>query len=163
MDAAATAPASPRAFVIGSLTFGFGLGGLTDGIVLHQLLQWHNLISEQVPRQSQAALEQNLFWDGVFHLSTTVILVFGSLLIWRGWERQQRATGNLAALVGLALMGWGGFHVVDQLVFHELLDLHNIREDAQNIAVYNWGFLAIGLVLAAGGWLLLRTRGRVGG
>lgn len=163
MESAATATVSPRAFVAGSLTFGFGLGGLADGIVLHQLLQWHNLISEQVPRQSQSALQQNLFWDGVFHLGATVILVVGFLLIWRGWERQERATGNLAALGGLTLIGWGGFHVVDQLVFHELLNLHNIREDAQNVALYNWGFLAIGLAIAAGGWLLLRTRGRVGG
>lgn len=163
MASADTAPTSPRAFVAGSLIFGFGLGGLADGIVLHQLLQWHNLISERVPRQSQDALEQNLFWDGVFHLSTTVILVFGFLLIWRGWERRERATGNLAALGGLTLIGWGGFHVVDQLVFHELLNLHNIRENVQNVALYNWGFLAIGLVLAAGGGLLLRTRGRVGG
>jgi uncharacterized membrane protein len=105
MASAAAASTSPRAFVTGSLTFGFGLGGLADGIVLHQLLQWHNLISERVPRQSQAALEQNLFWDGVFHLSTTVILVVGFLLIWRGWERQERATGNLAALGGLTLIG----------------------------------------------------------
>jgi uncharacterized membrane protein len=161
--ASPSAPASPRAFVAGSLTFGFGLGGLADGIVLHQLLQWHNLISEQVPRQSQAALERNLFWDGVFHLGTTVILVLGFLLIWRGWERQERATGNLSALGGLTLIGWGGFHVVDQLVFHELLNLHNIREGVPNVASYNWGFLLIGLVLAGGGWLLLRTRGRVGG
>jgi uncharacterized membrane protein len=163
MASAAAAPTSPREFVAGSLTFGFGLGGLADGIVLHQLLQWHNLISEQLPRDSQAALEQNLFWDGVFHLSTTLILVLGFLLIWHGWERQERVTGNLAALGGLTLIGWGGFHVVDQLVFHELLNLHNIHEDAQNVALYNWGFLAIGLVLAAGGWLLLRTRGRVDG
>jgi uncharacterized membrane protein len=45
-----------------------------------------------------------------------VILVIGLLLLWRGRERPQRATGKLPALGGLTLIGWGGFHVVDQLV-----------------------------------------------
>jgi uncharacterized membrane protein len=162
MSSSPPEPMSPRTFVVGSVTFGFGLGGLADGIVLHQVLQWHNLVSTRVPRDSQAALEHNLFWDGVFHLATTIVLVLGFVLIWRGWERQDRATGNLAALGGLTLIGWGGFHVVDQLVFHELLNLHDIREDAHNVALYNWGFFAIGLGLAAVGWLLLHTRGRIG-
>ncbi|MFA9429276.1 DUF2243 domain-containing protein [Egicoccus sp. AB-alg2] len=153
---------SPRTFVAGAVTFGFGLGGLADGIVLHQVLQWHNLVSARVPPDDLAALERNLFWDGVFHLSTTIVLVIGVLLLWRGWERHDRATGNLAALVGLTLVGWGAFHVVDQLVFHEALGLHDIRQDVANTSVYNWGFFAIGLVLAAAGWLLVRTRGRIG-
>lgn len=161
-DEETVAEASPKLFVGGALAFGFGLGGLTDGIVLHQVLQWHNMVSSRVPRDSQAALESNLFWDGVFHLSTTVVLVIGVVLLWRGWERRGRATGNLAALGGLTLIGWGAFHVVDQLVFHELLDLHDIREGVENVALYNWGFMVIGLVLAAIGWWLLRSRGRIG-
>jgi uncharacterized membrane protein len=152
----------PRLFVVGALTFGFGLGGLADGIVLHQVLQWHNLVTSRVPRDSQAALETNLFWDGVFHLSTTIVLVVGVVLLWRGWERQDRATGNLAALAGLTLLGWGAFHGVDQLVFHELLGLHDIREGVENPGLYNWGFFAIGLVLAGLGWWILRTWGRIG-
>jgi uncharacterized membrane protein len=158
----APASAGPRQFVAGALVFGFGLGGLADGIVLHQILQWHNLVSEQVPTTSQAALEANLFWDGVFHASTLVVLLVGFVLLWRGWERHDRATGNLSALTGLVLVGWGAFHVVDQVVFHELLNLHNIREGVDNAGLYNWGFFAIGLGLAAIGWLLLRSRGRIG-
>lgn len=161
-DTAGDAAATPRMFVAGALTFGLGLGGLADGIVLHQVLQWHNLVSAWVPRDSQGALETNLFWDGVFHLSTTVVLVVGVVLLWRGWERRGRSTGNLSALGGLTLIGWGAFHVVDQLVFHELLNVHNIREDVDNTALYNWGFLVIGLVLAAIGWWWLRAKGRIG-
>jgi uncharacterized membrane protein len=161
-DQVTDAEASPVLFVVGALGFGFGLGGLADGIVLHQVLQWHNFVSAWVPRDSQEALETNLFWDGVFHLSTTIVLVIAVVLLWRGWERRGRATGNLAALGGLTLIGWGAFHVVDQLVFHELLNVHNIREDVDDLALYNWGFLAIGLLLAAIGWWLLRSRGRIG-
>lgn len=71
------APASPWVFVGGSLVLGFGLGGLADGIVLHQVLQWHNLVSTQVSNETLGGLQANLFWDGVFHLSTTVLLVAG--------------------------------------------------------------------------------------
>lgn len=162
MSAAPTSTSDARLFVAGALVFGFGLGGLADGIVLHQVLQWHNLVSSRVPRDSQAALETNLFWDGVFHLSTTVVLVAGVVLLWRGWEQRDRATGNLAALGGLALIGWGAFHVVDQLVFHELLGLHDIREGVADPALYNWGFFTVGLLLAAAGWWLLRAKGRIG-
>jgi uncharacterized membrane protein len=153
---------SPRAFVAGSLTFGFGLGGLTDGIVLHQILRWHNLVSSRIPTTDQAALETNLVWDGIFHLTTTLVLVLGVALLWIGWERRERATGNAPALIGLTLIGWGAFHVVDQLVFHELLGLHDIREDVTSPGLYNWGFFVIGLALAVAGGVLLRHRGRIG-
>ncbi|MTV25938.1 DUF2243 domain-containing protein [Nitriliruptoraceae bacterium ZYF776] len=154
--------ADRRGFVAGALTFGFGLGGLADGIVLHQVLQWHHLASRRIADGDRDGLASNVFWDGVFHAATVVVLLVGFVLLYRSWERRDRATGNLAALGGLALIGWGAFHVVDQLVFHELLDLHDIREGVADVALYNWGFFAIGLVLAAAGWLLLRTRGRIG-
>jgi uncharacterized membrane protein len=158
----AVSAANPRLFVGGAVTFGFGLGGLLDGIVLHQVLQWHNLVSTPIPPESLAALETNVFWDGLFHLSTTVLLVIGVVLLWRGWELRGRTTGNLSALAGLALIGWGSFHVVDHLVFHLLLELHDIRDAAVNVALYNWGFFTIGVALAALGWLLFRKRGRIG-
>ena len=153
---------SPGLFMRGSLLFGFGLGGLADGIVLHQVLQWHNLVSTQVTNETLGGLQTNLFWDGVFHLSTTVLVVIGVLLLWRACEGRDHVTGNLSARVGLVLVGWGAFHVVDQMLFHELLNLHNIREDAASVALYNWGFFAVGLVLAAVGWVLWKAKGTLG-
>jgi hypothetical protein len=47
--------------------------------------------------------------------------------------------GNLAALGGLTLFGWGAFHVVDQLGFHEALNVHNIREGVANTGLHNRG------------------------
>jgi hypothetical protein len=43
-----------------------------------------------------------------------------------------------------------------------VLNLHDIREDTADTALYNWGFFAVGLVLMALGWSLWRARGRVG-
>ena len=152
----------PLRFVAGSLLFGVGLGGLADGIVLHQVFQWHSIASTRIPRDNLQALQTNQMLDGLFHLATTLILLLGFGLLWRGWEQQARSTGNLHALVGLGAIGWGVFHVFDHLVFHELLDLHDIRQDAEHVALYNWGFFALGIALIGVGWLMIRKRGRIG-
>jgi uncharacterized membrane protein len=58
--------------------------------------------------------------------------------------------------VGWALVGWGGFNVYDSVVNHWLLELHHIRQGADNELAYDVAFFALGLVLCAGGWLLQR-------
>jgi uncharacterized membrane protein len=157
-----SAATGDRRFPAGALTFGFGLGGLADGIVLHHVLGWHNLTSARIPTDTLAGLETNVFWDGVFHLSTTVVLLVGFVLLWRSRTARDGRAGSNTALLGLLLVGWGAFHAVDQLVFHELLGLHDIRQDAAHPALYNWGFFAIGVVLAAVGATLYRRATRTG-
>ena len=61
------------------ILLGIGLGGFVDGIVLHQLLQWHHmLISEgSYPQTTVAGLETNTLWDGIFHASTWIAVAAG--------------------------------------------------------------------------------------
>jgi uncharacterized membrane protein len=146
-------------FRAGALLLGLGLGGLADGILFHQVLQWHNLVAEPLPPDTLEALRTNVFWDGVFHVTTTLVLVAGFVLLQRSWSRGDRAAGDGRAVLGWVLVGWGTFHVVDQLLFHELLDLHDIRMGVPNPGLYNWSYGASGLVLIAlGWWVLRRTR-----
>ena len=42
-------------------TLGFALGGFFDGILLHQILQWHHLLS-LVPGVTE--LRMQVLWDG---------------------------------------------------------------------------------------------------
>ena len=56
------------------LLLGFALGGFFDGILLHQILQWHHLLS-LVP--GVASLEAQVLWDGLFHLLMYVLAVAG--------------------------------------------------------------------------------------
>ena len=50
------------------ILFGLGLGGFFDGIVLHQILQWHHMLtSAGYPADSVANLELNTSGDGLFH------------------------------------------------------------------------------------------------
>ena len=133
---------------------GIGVGGLVDGFVLHQLLQWHHLWSRKTSDRTVEGLEENALADGVFHLAMLIVLLAGvALLVGRRVEARP--------LLGLALVGWGLFHLVDQVVFHLALGAHHIRMDADNPEVYDWVFAAIGVVLIALGWLVARdTRSR---
>jgi uncharacterized membrane protein len=119
-------------------------------------------VSAQVSNETLLGLQANVFWDGVFHLVVTALVVVGVLMLWRAWERPQHSTGNTSVLLGLVLLGWGAFHAVDQVVFHEILNLHDTSDDAANPGLYNWGFFAVGLLLAGAGWVLWRRKGRLG-
>ena len=133
---------------------GFGLGMFVDGIVLHQLLQWHHLVAEYEPTENVAGLEENTFWDGVFHLSAWLVTLAGAVLLWR--SRSEPAALPPRAFAGLMLAGWGAFNVVDQLVFHLALGAHHIRQ-VDDYAIYDWSFFAIGVALALAGWALVRS------
>ena len=94
-------------------------------------------------------LEENTLADGIFHTASLVVLAVGlALLVGRRVEARP--------LIGLALAGWGLFHVIDQVVFHLALGAHHIRMDVANPEVYDWVFFAIGVALAVGGYLLAR-------
>jgi uncharacterized membrane protein len=55
---------------VSGLLLGLGLGGFVDGIVLHQVLQWHHMVShvEDYPMTTLEGLEVNTFADGLFHV-----------------------------------------------------------------------------------------------
>lgn len=53
------------------ILLGLGLGGFFDGIVLHQILQWHHMAtSAGYPADSLENLKLNTLLDGLFHAST---------------------------------------------------------------------------------------------
>ena len=133
---------------------GFGLGMFIDGIVLHQLLQWHHLVSEYETDATVSGLETNTFWDGVFHLSAWLVTLVGVVLVWRS-RRASHEHLPARALAGLLFVGWGAFNVVDQLVFHLALGAHHIRQ-VDDYQLYDWSFFALGLALLAGGRVLAR-------
>jgi Predicted membrane protein (DUF2243) len=64
------------------ILFGLGLGGFFDGIVLHQLLQWHHMLSSWYPVDTIENVEWNTLWDGIFHSSTYFFVVAGLFVLW---------------------------------------------------------------------------------
>ena len=64
------APTSRHFPVSAGVFFGLGLGGFFDGIVLHQVLQWHHMLSSWYPVNTIENLELNTRWGGIFHSAT---------------------------------------------------------------------------------------------
>jgi uncharacterized membrane protein len=138
---------------------GLGLGGFFDGIVLHQLLQWHHMLtSAGYPADSVHNLRINTLWDGVFHSATYVFVGAGLVVLWRAAHRRH-IRWSTRLLTGTVLIGFGAFNVVEGLVDHHLLQLHHVNETVPREQWIWWdlGFLAWGALMWIGGWLLLRS------
>jgi uncharacterized membrane protein len=151
---------SHRATVAGIL-IGIGMGGFVDGIVLHQIAQWHHMLSNVVPPHTIDGMRINITWDGLFHALTWLITLVGILLL-RGAADARDPIPSLRALTGHLILGWGVFNLVEGVIDHQLLGLHNVRE-VPNATVYNLTFLAVGgMLFIVIGWLLMRTGSRDG-
>jgi uncharacterized membrane protein len=138
-----------------AIILGIGIGGFIDGIVLHQILQWHEMLSNRLPPTTLVAKSVNMFWDGVFHAFTLLVVVTGIVLLWRlGRRPNLNRSGYL--LAGGGLIGWGLFNLVEGIIDHQLLKLHNVREITDSPEAWNIGFLLFSLLLLAGGWGLVR-------
>src|SRR5688572_10844775 len=91
-------PDFPATFpVAAGIFFGLGLGGFFDGIVLHQILQWHHMLtSAGYPPNTLGNLQLNIVWDGLFHASTYIFVAIGLAILWRRARRQHvRWSGKL--------------------------------------------------------------------
>ena len=146
------------------LLLGLGLGGFIDGIVLHQILQWHHMLTDtgEHPSTTVAGLEANTLADGFFHLATWVFVAVGMALTVRAWQRGELAPPWRAHL-GLLLAGWGSFNLVEGLIDHQLLGIHHVRDDLGGPLGWDLAFLALGALQLAGGLALARSGERVAG
>jgi len=140
------------------LLYGIGFGGFVDGIVLHQILQWHHMVSDVAayPTTTLAGLEANTFADGFFHVATWVFLLAASVLAVSAWQRGRLAP-NWRFHFGLVAAGWGIFNLVEGLVNHQILGVHHLRDDLGAPLSWDIGFLVFGVVLVAGGWVVHRN------
>lgn len=133
---------------------GLGLGGFFDGIVLHQILQWHHLLTTAgYPADSVRNLEINTLWDGLFHATTYIFVSLGLVSLWRAASKRHIAwSGKL--LAGTMLLGFGAFNVVEGLIDHHILGIHHVNETVPREQWLWWdlGFLAWGVAMLVGGW-----------
>lgn len=143
--------AGPSLLTIG-IILGIGIAGTLDEVILHQLLQWHNLYVH-------TTTAGRLVSDGIFHLFSSTMLVLGSFLLWRK-RATHRRTGDGQRLFAGILFGAGGFNLYDGTVQHKLLQLHPVREGVDNILVYDLVFNGIALAVVVCGWLVWRNARR---
>jgi len=137
---------------------GFSLGGFFDGIVLHQVLQWHHLLSG-IDRAPFSDLRVQILADGLFHAAMYIIAAIGLLkLLQARYALVDRSADRL--LAADLLIGFGAWHVVDAILSHWLLGIHRIRMDVPNPLLWDilW-FVLFGVLFIAAGILLRRRPG----
>lgn len=138
---------------------GFTLAGFFDGILLHQVLQWHHLLSnlEGVLFRDQRV---QIAADGYFHVLMYFLLGFAMWLLWR--RREALASpGAGARVLQFLLVGFGAWQWTDVVLFHWILGIHNVRVGVENPLVWDVGWLVIfGVAPLLIAWFM---RGHMGG
>jgi uncharacterized membrane protein len=151
-----------RPLIAAATMLGIGLGGFLDGILFHQILQSHNMLSAPeyypttgIPPETQVVnLEVNMFWDGMFHAATWVATVLGIAMLWNAcqWNDAPRSTKTL---IGGLSLGWGLFNIVEGSINHHILHIHHVVESPDHLK-WDLTFLASGVLLSIIGLVMIR-------
>jgi uncharacterized membrane protein len=137
-------------FIIGA-----AITGLFDGIVLHQILQWHHMICIEAhcAIKTVETLQQQNYYDGLFHAAMLMLLLAG---IWLTIDEVLTgAAMTQQRFWGAVLFGGGVFNVVEGVVDHHILEIHHVRFGPHEQA-WDLGFLALGATMAIIGFILFR-------
>ncbi|HEY8617223.1 DUF2243 domain-containing protein [Phenylobacterium sp.] len=150
----------PRLSAAG-LVLGVSLGGFFDGILLHQILQWHHLLSAIRPQDARFQVAA----DGYFHALMYLVAGAGLWMLWRAQRRSAGSSGR--SLAASLLAGFGAWNVADIVLFHWLAGIHRVRLDVPDPLFWDLGWLAVfALAPLAAAWALARSGGappRAGG
>jgi uncharacterized membrane protein len=148
-------PAAPaRRLIRAGVLLGIGLGGFIDGILLHQILQWHNMLSSRVAPTDLVAMKYNMVWDGLFHAFTWIVTAIGIGMLWHAGSRKS-GPWSARTFVGALLGGWGLFNLVEGVVDHQMLGVHHVHPGVNEVA-WDVGFLVFGAALVFAGAMLAR-------
>ena len=133
-----------------AILLGVALGGFFDGILLHQILQWHHLLS-LVPGMDD--LRQQVLWDGYFHALMYLLAAVGVVGLLRAREKHG------ARAIGAALLaGFGLWQFIDVVIFHWLARIHRVRLDTAPLAWELVWLAAFGVIPLAAA-LMFRRKG----
>jgi len=140
------------------LWLGLGFGGFFDGILLHQVLQWHHLLSSVEGRWA-ADLRHQMLADGLFHAAMYAVAAAGLVMLLRerGALGGPRAARHFTAAF---LTGFGAWHAIDAVLSHWLFQLHHVRMDTAFPFVWDLGWLAVfGVLPLVLGWRMVPRDG----
>ena len=143
------------ALLSAAVLLGTGMGGFVDGIVLHQILQWHSMLSSIRPPTDLVTMKVNMMWDGLFHAFTWLTTALGLGLLWHSGGRPDVPWSGRTMAGGL-LIGWGAFNAIEGLIDHQLLGIHHVHPGEGQLA-WDIGFLLSGVAMVATGAGLVRA------
>lgn len=139
---------------------GLALGGFFDGILLHQILQWHHLLSA-LEGEAFRDIRVQILADGAFHALMYVVALIALWMLWRARPEFGAPSAN-RFLFANVIIGFGAWHVADALFSHWILGIHRIRMETSAPLMWDVAWLvAFGLIPAVVG-AVLRRRGKSG-
>jgi uncharacterized membrane protein len=144
---------SSKPLIAPGIFLGVGFSGFFDGIVLHQILQWHHMLSNVRPLFTIADIDLNMVWDGLFHVFDLAMTVTGVILLWRAGERDD-VLWSSNTFFGSILVGAGLFDVVEGIIDHQVLGIHHVKPGPNQLA-WDLGFLVFGALLIVIGYLII--------
>jgi uncharacterized membrane protein len=130
---------------VGAFLFGIGIVGMLDGIVFHQILQWHS-VNMYTDRFHQ------IMSDGLFHLFVTAVIFVSGILLWKGNPRD-----TATRFWGSFLLGAGTFNLLEGIVNHHILQVHHVKPGPSQL-MYDISYDLFALLLIIVGWLLHRQK-----
>ncbi|RTR33959.1 DUF2243 domain-containing protein [Robertmurraya yapensis] len=130
------------------LILGLGLLGAIDGILFHQLLQWHHMILSP-------NIKLEIFTDGLFTSLFSALLIWGGVKIFQD-SRHNKLGSSWKIFLGGIFVGGGTFNLVEGIINHHILQVHRVKPLAENPLVYDLAFLVIGFFLFIIGILIKR-------
>ena len=136
------------------MVIGIGMGGFVDGILFHQILQIHNMLSARISTDTLIGAKTNMVWDGLFHALVWIATAAGIIMLWKAVKRADVLLSG-QALFGSTLLGFGLFNFVEGIIDHHILSLHHVYERIGS-SIWDYVFLASGVALILTGWLMIR-------
>jgi uncharacterized membrane protein len=152
-----------KPLIAAAAMLGIGMGGFVDGILFHQLLQFHNMLSgaDYYPKTGLPPdvivvnMEINMFWDGLFHVFTWIMTAIGLAMLWRVGERRDVPWSRRTFIGGLSL-GWGLFNLIEGTINHHILHIHHVTETPNHV-MWDLMFLGSGVVLIGIGVMIINS------
>ncbi|PSB08218.1 DUF2243 domain-containing protein [Pleurocapsa sp. CCALA 161] len=146
-------PPLNRQLIVAAILLGLGQAGFFDGIVFHQLLQWHHMFTNIESTDTVSGLELNTLGDGLFHLVDWLLTLAGLVLLWLTVSRDEVELST-SVFIGAFCMGAGMFNVVEGILSHHVLQIHHVKPGTHQLA-YDLGFIGAGILSIAIGWFVL--------
>jgi uncharacterized membrane protein len=135
---------------------GIGLAGFFDGILLHQVLQWHHLLS-LVASPAVQDIRTQILADGLFHVLMYIVTAIGLGFLWKSRHEFSRPSAG-RWLLGTVVLGFGLWNVIDVGVFHWILRIHRIRVNSPDPLFWDLLWLGLfGLLFLLAGWVVRST------
>jgi uncharacterized membrane protein len=138
-----------RRTVVSGFLFGCGIAAsVIDLFIFHLVLQWHHFYDLSTTRVALTA-------DGFFHAFGWFITIWGLFLLADVRRRGEVAWKRWA---GAVIVGVGFFQLVDGVVNHKLLGIHQIRYDVDLLPYDATWIGSAAVLLVVGAVIVRRTR-----